>query len=117
MLQRRLLVKMTKIESFLSSPESFELATSLPPAFVRLISNPTGIHLYNGLGWPGLPALCPIALAQALGLGLVLPVWPASFLLFLPWLLSMAQAEGLAVGSHGIPGTTGYCPRRNAWPR
>lgn len=81
MLQRQLLIKTTKIESFLSSQESFKLTTSLSPDFARLTSNHTGIYLYNGLGWPCLPALCPIALAQALGL--VLPVWPATFFFFL----------------------------------
>lgn len=77
MLQRQPLVKVAKIESLLSSQESFELTSSLPLASARLTSNPTGIYLYNGPGCPCLPALCLIALAQALSL--VLPVWPASF--------------------------------------
>lgn len=116
MLQRRLLVKMTKIESFLSSPESFELATSLPPAFVRMTSNPTGIHLYNGPSGPGLPALCPIALAQELGLV------PPSLASILPRFSSLAakHGSGRRTGygqSWGLPGTAGYCPRRNAWPQ
>lgn len=79
MLQRQLLVKNYK-NRILSSQESFKLTASLAPAFARLTSNPTGIYLYNGMGWPCLPALCPIVLAQALGL--VLPVWPATFLFF-----------------------------------
>lgn len=61
------------------------------------------------MAWAGLVFrdLCPIVLAQALIL--VLPILP---LLSLPLLLITAEAE-LSVGSYGVLGSAGCCPRRN----